>query len=221
MKLTISDNLQKELPDFSIISYSMDVCLPCAMDKTKEVSAFIEQVETSLKDSVLKTQICSDYKLIETRNAYKILGKDPSHTRPACEALFRRVNDGKKLYRLGDVIDLGNVLSLLCKRSVCVVDYDKISGNILITKGIKDELYYGIGRGLINVENIPVYKDDISSFGSVTSDTERTMITSTTKKILVMILCFSKNDLSVDELKLKEVFTKYHTCMNLIKIQQD
>ena len=60
------------------------------------------------------------------------MGKDPSHTRPACEALLRRVVKGNELYRLGDVIDLGNILSIETLRSVCVVDSDKLVGDIVI-----------------------------------------------------------------------------------------
>ena len=127
------------------------------------------------------------------------MGKDPSHTRPACEALLRRVVKGNELYRLGDVIDLGNILSIETLRSVCVVDSDKLVGDIVIRLGNSYDNYEGINRGIINVTNIPVYTDEIGPFGCPTSDTLRTAVTATTKSILVMIICFDDLEKDIDE----------------------
>ena len=85
------------------------------MEKTKEVDVLLEDIYKSYPLEYDYSNITKDLKLKESRDGYKILGKDPSHTRLASEALLRRVVKGEKLYRLGDVIDLGNVLSLKTK----------------------------------------------------------------------------------------------------------
>ena len=41
---------------------------------------------------------------------------------------------------------------------------------------------------IINIENIPLYEDEIGPFGSTTSDTPRTMVTENTKKILLFMV---------------------------------
>ena len=91
-----------------------------------------------------------------------------------------------------------------------MLDYNNIVGDILIRLGTINDDFYGIGRGKLNIENIPVYVDDISPFGSPTSDTERTMITEKTTKILLFIISFNgKKDLS-DELEYtKALYKKY------------
>ena len=57
----------------------------------------------------------------------------------------------------------------------------------------KNQRYDGIGRGSINLENLPVFEDEIGKFGSTTSDSERAMITSDTKHILMNIIAFDKD----------------------------
>ena len=67
-------------------------------------------------------------------------------------------------------------------------DADKIVGERL-TLGIgkAGEPYEGIGRGLLNIEGLPVYRDEIGGVGTPTSDHERTKITDKTTHLLVLI----------------------------------
>ena len=90
-----------------------------------------------------------------------------------------------------NVVDAGNILSITTRKSVAVLDYDNIEGDVLIRLGKESDIYEGIGRGILNISNIPLYEDNRGPFGSVTSDTERTMIRTTTKKILLFIISFS------------------------------
>lgn len=210
MKINIDDNLLNKLPEFSVIAYLMDV----ENNKTK----LVENILDNLKSDILIEEVTSNLKIKETRDGYKKLGKDPSHTRPACEALLRRVIKGIKLYSLGDLIDLGNILSVETKRSVCVVDADKVQGNVTIRVGYEGEHVDAINRGLINAFNLPVYVDDEGIFGSPTSDTLRTSVTNTTKRILVMIICFSNQEKEQDEQLLKDLYVNYANAKNLIKL---
>ena len=210
MKIKIDSILQEKLPDFSVISYLMDV----ENNKTETVLNILN----NLKSDILIEEVTSDPKIKETRDGYKKLGKDPSHTRPACEALLRRVIKGIQLYSLGDLIDLGNILSVETKRSVCVVDAAKIQGDVTIRIGEDGEYVDAINRGLINAFNLPVYVDDQGIFGSPTSDTIRTSVTESTKQILVMIICFSAKDKNIDEQRLLDLYINYANAKNLIKL---
>ena len=158
-------------------------------------------------------------RLKETRDGYKKLGKDPSHTRPATEALLRRFVKGSGIYRLGDIIDLGNILSLLTNRSVCVVDYNKLYGDILIRIGEKDEPFEAINRASLNIYNLPVYVDDIGPFGTPTSDTNRTKVDETTNQIFIMIICFGTGDINDNEELLLDIYQKYAKATNIKKIE--
>ena len=208
MKLTISEELKNLLPEFSIIAYTFSIKNP--LDKSAVVDEMIDKLNKDYMNKYDQTLITKIPIINETRNAYKRLGKDPSHTRPACEALLRRVNQGKGLYRLGDAIDIGNVLSVYTGRSVCVVDSDQISGDILIRLG-RNESFEGINRGIINADKLICYTDNQGIFGSPTSDTFRTSVKLDTKNLLVMVLCFGKDNLEQSEKQLlnlyKQIFT--------------
>ena len=53
--------------------------------------------------------------------------------------------------------------------------------------GRAGELFHGIGRGPLNIEGLPVYRDAEGGIGTPTSDEERTKITLATRKILIII----------------------------------
>ena len=210
MKIKIDQLLQEKLPEFSGIGYLMDV----ENNKTDEVFNLLNNLEVDLKIE----EVTNDSLIKETRDGYKRLGKDPSHTRPACEALIRRVIKGIKLYSLGDLIDLGNILSVKTKRSVCVVDANKIAGDVVIRIGCDGEYVDAINRGQINAYNLPVYVDEIGIFGSPTSDTIRTSVTIDTKQILVMIICFGFSNKEENEKLLLDLYQTYANAKNLIKL---
>ena len=215
MKIRINALLKEKLPNFSVIAYTMDV----ENNKTSTV----EEMLKNLKVDFAINEVTSNPFIKETRDAYKTLKKDPSHTRCAVEALVRRVikynaNEGNSIYSLGDIIDLGNILSVMTLRSVCVVDLEKINNDIEIRIGQPNEVVEAIHRDNINAENLIVYIDDTGIFGSPTSDTLRTSVTDETKSILVMIMCFSQNNLNENEQLLKNLYQKYTNAKNIKKI---
>lgn len=215
MKIKIVDEILNIIPNFTVIGYTLEVdnC------QTMAVEDLLLNVKEKYQNYVPITEIVKIPKLKVSRDGYKKLGKDPSHTRLACEALLRRVIKGDNLYRLGDVIDLGNILSVETMRSVCVVDAEKIQGDIVIRIGTKEDIYYGINRGLINVDRIPLYTDDLGPFGNPTSDTDRTKITDKTKQILVMIICFNDEDLEKDEALMLKLYQEYANARNINKLE--
>ena len=215
MKLTICNDLLSKVPQFDVIAYVMDV----DNQKTEEVTNYIEVISKEFLNKYEMTEIVNIPKLKETRDGYKKLGKDPSHTRAATEALLRRVVKGNPLYRLGDIIDLGNVLSLLTHRSVCVVDYDKVIGDVVIREGKENEPYIAINRGPLNIHHLPVYCDSVSPFGTPTSDTDRTKVDENTKTIFIMIICFGENEKQKDEELLLELYKKYASARHIRKIE--
>lgn len=214
MKVTISEKIKTALPNFNVIAYTMDV----ENNMSEEVTSFINQVINENKDIYTLEEIIKESKVLESRNGYKKLGKDPSHTRVACENLLRRIIKGQPMYRLGDIIDLGNVLSILTRRSVCVVDKDKLVGDVNIRLGTKDDIYITINRGPLNVDKIPVYVDDVSPFGCPSSDTLRTAVDDKTKSIYIMIICFEDTDMEKDENLLIDIYKKYTNAQNIKKI---
>jgi DNA/RNA-binding domain of Phe-tRNA-synthetase-like protein len=214
MHVTIKNSLLKLLPDFDIIALKMDVNLK----DSEKIKPLVKSIEKEVMEEYSLADVLNIPLIKEARDAYKTLGKDPSRYRLACESLLRRLVKGKGLYLINNIVDLGNILSIKTNRSVAVLDYNKIEGDVEIRIGTENDEYYGIGRGKINVSDIPVYVDKASPFGSTTSDTLRTAITDETKTILLFIICFSTTDMQEHENLAKTLFQDYADARNIERI---
>ena len=130
--------------------------------------------------------------IVATRDAYRACGKDPSRYRPSGEALCRRILRGIPLYQIDTLVDLINLVSIRYGYSIGGFDADKFEGDTL-TLGIgrAGEPYEGIGRGMLNIEGMPVYRDAVGGVGTPTSDNERTKLGLETTRLLTIINGYS------------------------------
>ncbi|MEE0804852.1 MAG: phenylalanine--tRNA ligase beta subunit-related protein [Prevotellamassilia sp.] len=162
---------------------------------TPELWAEIERIANVLRNNYTTDTIKEQSGIAATREAYRRAGKDPSRYRPACEQLARRILQGKDLYSIDQLVDFGNLVSLYCGYSTAMLDAEKILGeNITLGIGTSGEPYEGIGRGVLNIENLPVYRDVEGGFATPTSDSVRTMISADTKRILLLINGYDGNE---------------------------
>jgi DNA/RNA-binding domain of Phe-tRNA-synthetase-like protein len=128
--------------------------------------------------------------ILATRAAYKALGKDPARYRGSAEALLRRVIAGKGLPRINNVVDVINLVSVESRLPVGLYDLAHVQGDILFRAGRAGETYKGIGKYDLNLEGLPVFCDEVGPHGSPTSDSERTMVTLGTKRVIAIIISF-------------------------------
>lgn len=82
------------------------------------------------------------------------------------------------------------MISVKIGNGIGIYDLDNIEGDIVFRKGNSGEKYQGIGKDLINIEDLPVFSDDIGAFGSPKSDSTRTMITEKSKNMVLVISSF-------------------------------
>ena len=132
--------------------------------------------------------------LAALRRAYRTLGKDPTRYRGSQEALLRRVVKGKGLYPNNTAVDINNLLSLESFHSIGMFDADRIEPPVVLRAGRPGETYYGIGRDLLNVGGLPLLCDQAGPFGSPTSDSERTKVTTETTALVVAVLSFTGSE---------------------------
>ena len=126
-----------------------------------------------------------------TRRLYRALGKDPIRYRVSSEALCRRIIRGLGIYRLTTLIDVVNLVSIKSGYAISGLDRDKIAGNKLtMSVGTADDIYNGIGRGVLNIEGMPVYRDAAGPIATPTSDEERTKFTDETTHVQININAF-------------------------------
>ena len=102
---------------------------------------------------------------------------------------------GLELYRIDTLVDLINLVSLRTGYSIGGFDADKIQGNNLeLGVGRAEEPFEGIGRGTLNIEGLPVYRDLTGGIGTPTSDNERTKMGLETRHILAIVNGYSGYD---------------------------
>lgn len=154
----------------------------------------IHALEATLRQQLTTESLKEQPAIAATRRVYKACGKDPSRYRPASEALIRRMLQGKELYQIDTLVDLINLASIAFGYSIGGFDADKFVGDTL-TLGIgkEGEPYEGIGRGMLNIAGLPVYRDAQGGVGTPTSDNERTKITLATTHLTVLINGYDGN----------------------------
>jgi len=185
MNILVSEEIRSVCPDF--VGTAVEGWVensPYSETLWQEIDALCAECRSQLTTETLKHLPGIE----ATRRVYKACGKDPSRYRPASEALIRRVLQGKALYQIDTLVDLVNLASMRYGYSIGGFDADRIVGDTL-TLGIgrAGEPYEGIGRGLLNIEGLPVYRDQQGGVGTPTSDNERTKMTLQTTHLLVLI----------------------------------
>ncbi|MBM6993852.1 MAG: hypothetical protein I3J02_11435 [Prevotella sp.] len=185
MEVIVSQEIECICPNF------VGACVEAQVENTPYCEALWTDIH-ALGDKYkaeLTTETLKDLSgIAATRRVYKACGKDPSRYRPASEALIRRLLQGKELYQIDTLVDLINLASIQYGYSIGGFDADKFVGKTLtLGVGRKDEPYEGIGRGMINIEGLPVYRDLQGGVGTPTSDNERTKISLSTTHLVVLI----------------------------------
>lgn len=192
MKVIVSNEIESVCPSFVGAAVEAQVvnsefCQPL----WDEIHALEEKFRKDLTTDSLK-ELPS---IAATRSVYKACGKDPSRYRPASEQLIRRMLQGKELYQIDTLVDLVNLASIAYGYSIGGFDADKFVGDTLaLGVGREGEPYEGIGRGVINIAGLPVYRDAEGGVGTPTSDHERTKMTLATTHLMVLINGYDGNE---------------------------
>lgn len=213
MNISVSEQIYQACPRLRLGIISCDVV------NTPSDEALWEEIaaeEESLRLSMRMEEIARRIPIYETRQAYKKLGKDPNRYRPSAEALCRRILKGYPLYKIDTLVDLINLVSIRTGYSIGGFDAGKIKGDLILGVGKADELFTGIGRGSLNIEGLPVYRDERGGIGTPTSDEERTKIDLSTTKLLMIINGYSGEEgLMEAVVYAKDLLEKYATARNI------
>ena len=191
MNIIVTDKISAVCPEFvgAAVEAHVQNTTFCP-ELWDEINALCEDYRTRFTTVSIKEMAAIE----ATRRVYRACGKDPSRYRPAAEALIRRVVQGKELYQIDTLVDLINLASMKYGYSIGGFDADKFVGDTLaLGVGEPGEPYEGIGRGMLNIEGMPVYRDQKGGVDTPTSDNERTKIDITTTHVLVLINGYDGN----------------------------
>lgn len=174
--------IDKQLKDSSNVNIGCIFYDTCVIKINNELWNYIDNDVIDIIQKIFILENLTEQTNIKaSREAYKSLGKEPCRYRVSSEALIRRILQGKNLYKINNVVDTNNLISIETGYSVGSYNLEKLQGCI----------NFRIGKEMINIEKLPVFADDIGAYGSPTSDSIRAMITEESKKILTVLISFN------------------------------
>lgn len=191
MKISVSETIKKVCPQLKLAILYAEVKNSYSPDGFwSEIEKEIELIKTNYRLDQINQRPC----IAATRRVYKALGKDPNRYRPSAEALCRRIVRDIPLYRVSTLVDLINLVSIRSGFSIGGFDCDKIQGDVELGVGTTNDEFEAIGRGSLNVEGLPLYRDRVGGIGTPTSDNEKTKISIETTRLLMIINDYGGTD---------------------------
>jgi len=213
-EISIATELALKVPELKLS------CIECNVQTEDHKDNLWKRIEDKIVE--LRTQLkIEDISLLpsiaSSRKAYKACGKDPARYRLSAEALLRRVVNRGELYQVNNTVDCLNLVSISTGFSIGGYDADKIQGKVVFGIGEKDEPYEGIGRGELNIEYMPVFRDEMGAFGTPTSDSVRTSVSLSTSRFLMIIIDYGTSDLLEEATVLaEELLHEYAGATNFV-----
>ena len=219
INIRCSEEIKRACPEFKGMALEATVInTPYNESLWKEIERFTVEYRTKYTVDSIKEMPA----IQATRTAYKRCGKDPSRYRPSGEALCRRLLRGRELYKVDTVVDLINLVSIVSGYSIGGFDADNFEGDAL-TLGIgrAGEPYEGIGRGELNIEGMPVYRDAVGGVGTPTSDNERTKLSLGTTHLLAIVNGYDGDTTHLQETidYMKALLEEYAEGKNFVKYE--
>jgi DNA/RNA-binding domain of Phe-tRNA-synthetase-like protein len=187
MKLSIEAALKKKCPSVALGCVTAHVRTG---DSSPELLGEMELCEAGILKNADPRAILEAPAIFATRAGYRALGKDPARYRGSAEALLRRIISGKHFPGINCVVDIINLVSVESRLPVGLYDLAKVQTDIIFRAGRSGETYKGIGKFDLNLEHMPVFCDAAGPHGSPTSDSERTMVTSSTESVAAIVISF-------------------------------
>jgi len=187
MKLSIDAALRKKCPSVALGLVTAEVRTG---DSPLELLGELYSCEATVLKSVDPRAMLDAPAISATRAGYRALGKDPARYRGSAEALLRRLISGKHFPNINCVVDIINLVSVESRLPIGLYDLAAVQGDVVFRAGRKGETYKGIGKFDLNLEDLPVFADAAGPHGSPTSDSERTMVTSSTERAAAILISF-------------------------------
>jgi len=187
MKLSIDPGLKKKCPSVALGCVTARVRTG---DSSLELLAEMDLCEAGVLKNADPRAILEAPAISATRAGYRALGKDPARYRGSAEALLRRIISGKHFPSINCIVDIINLASVESRLAIGLYDLAKVQGDIVFRAGRSGETYKGLGRFDLNLEGLPVFSDAAGPHGSPTSDSERTMVTSSTENVAAILISF-------------------------------
>ncbi len=141
--IPISEELRGRFPELMAMGWLLrDVRVGRV---SPELEEFKDEVRSRTRENYDLARLKDDRVFRCYRDFFWRIGIDPTKTRPASEALIRRILQGKRLPRINTLVDAYNLASMDSGIALAAFDADKLKGRPRMRFARRGEGFLGIG----------------------------------------------------------------------------
>jgi len=187
--MIISQEIRREFPDLQVLESRVEGVTVKRMDP--ELEEFKKEIFKEIRETYDLEGLKDRPILRAYRDFFWRLDVDPTKTRPAAEALIRRLLHGKPLPRINTLVDAYNLASVRTEIAICAFDSDMLAGELIMRYASPGEEFLGIGmKKPIRLRGGEIVLSDEEKLLAIYPyrDAEDAKITESTKNVL-FIFC--------------------------------
>lgn len=185
MKFT--NEVNDKFPDLNVAEGKMTSLV--IRKESPDLEAFKVEAAQAIRSRYTLDNVKDDPNFRAYRDFFWSVGIDPTKTRPASEALVRRILSGGALPKINTAVDAYNLASALSGVPIAAFDADRINGDITMRFAREGEMFLGIGMRepvyLKPNQVVLVDKKDIIAIYPY-RDSDSTKVTMDTKSIHIV-----------------------------------
>ncbi len=184
----IDSHLKKRFPDLKVLTFQIDGV------KVEKRNVELENFKEELTKQVRKQYDLESLRDLSTFRAYRDffwkVGIDPTKSRPAAEALIRRILQGKTIPNINTLVDAYNLASIKTEIALAAFDANKLKGNLLMRFAAEGEEFMGIRmKKPMHLEGREIVVSDGEKLIAVYPhrDADNTKITNKTNDVIMLV----------------------------------
>lgn len=200
LKVKIVNDILQEFPDPMVLAGEVKGVKVSEVDPRLE--EFKEEVFAEVRSRFTLEGLKDEPVFRAYRDFFWRIGVDPTKTRPAAEALIRRVLGGSPIPRINTVVDAYNIASMTTCIALAAFDISRLNGEIIMRFGNKGEEFLGIGMDKpMTLAGGEIVMTDASRLIAIYPhrDADYSRITLQTKNL--MLVSCGVPSISIDQLK--------------------
>jgi DNA/RNA-binding domain of Phe-tRNA-synthetase-like protein len=143
MKVKIVNDVLRSFPGLMVLVVEIKGVRVSEVDPI--IEEFKEKVFVNLRSRFTLESLKDEPVFRAYRDFFWRIGVDPTKTRPAAEALIRRVLGGRSIPRINTLVDAYNLASMTTCIALAAFDVSRLQGDIIMRFANKGEEFLGIG----------------------------------------------------------------------------
>jgi len=187
--MIISQDIRREFPGLQVLESKVEGVTVKRVDP--ELEEFKKEIFKEIRETYGLEGLKDRPILRAYRDFFWRLNVDPTKTRPAAEALIRRLLHDKPLPRINTLVDAYNLASVKTEIAICAFDSDMLAGELIMRYASPGEEFLGIGmKRPIRLRGGEIVLSDEERLLAIYPyrDAEDAKITESTKNVL-FIFC--------------------------------